>query len=88
MLETYTRQINDLNKETSLQADRWYKEKLSIRFFLLLIQMKFSFLKTYILGCNWTKGFYGFMIAFHQVLYPLFSYAKYWELKERERGKM
>ena len=84
----WSKRIRTLNQETSEQADRWFQSKRKIPFAIVLLKMPALFLKAYFIQGAWRRGYGGFMEAVHQALYQLISYAKYWELKERERGLM
>lgn len=77
-----------LNEETQIEGEKWFHEARRVNFFQIFLKAKFAFLKTYFLKGSIVKGYPGFMQALHGFLFQLLSYAKYWELTERKRGKM
>ena len=80
--------FKQLNQETQLEGERWFEEKRAVRPWQILFKAKLSFLYNYFLKGGIGKGYSGFMQAVYSLLYQLLSYAKYWELTERKRGKM
>ena len=86
--ESTTETFRRLNQETQKEGDRWFQENRKINFLFVLLQAKLAFFKTYFLKGSIVKGYLGFMQAVNGSLYDLLSYAKYWELTERKRGKM
>ena len=87
-IENFTGMIKQLNRETDLEAERWFREKRRVFLPLVFWRMFHRFMKTYFFEKGWRDGFFGFMRAAHHSLYELISYTKYWELTERERGRM
>lgn len=83
-----TETMKQLNEKTQLEGEKWFREKHKISFFQILIRSKIAFLKTYLFQANFIKGFFGFMQSVNESLYLILTYAKYWELTERERGRM
>ena len=86
--ESVAEMFKRLNQETQAEGEKWFQEARQINFFLIFLKAKFAFFKTYFLKGSISKGYPGFMQALHSLLYQLLSYAKYWELTERKRGKM
>ena len=80
--------VKKLNLETSFEAERWFREKRDIRLLAVLWKTVYQFVKVYFVKGAWRCGFLGFMAAVNSSLYQLITYTKYWELTERERGRM
>ena len=86
--EHFTDSIRELNRDTDLEARKWFEEKRSVKLPFLFWNMAAEFFKTYFFKGTWRSGFIGFVRAVHQPLYQLMSYAKCWELTEQKRGRM
>ena len=80
--------IKKLNDDTSVQAEQWFREGRKVSLVVVFCNMFLRFVAVYFFKGSWRYGYTGFMSAVHSSLYPLISYTKYWELKERERGHM
>ncbi len=85
---SFKEKIGKLNLEAAEEGERWFRERRKISFGSVLFKSKLIFLKTFFLQGTLKKGYDGFTEALNHALYQLFSYARYWELTERERGKM
>ena len=86
--ENFADWVKRLNSETNVEAERWFRENRKIRLPIVFWNMLRNFVKTYFFEGGWRDGFFGFMRAANGSLYQLISYSKYWEFKERERGRM
>lgn len=84
----FTETVRRLNTETDLEAQKWFREKQKILFPVVLWRAFRRFVSIYFFEGRYRDGFFGFMRAVNGSLYQLMSYAKYWELMERERGRM
>lgn len=80
--------IRQLNVDTDREANRWFREKRRIGLPVVFWRMLQKGMRACFLEGGFRKGFLGLMRAVNESLYELFSYAKCWELKERERGRM
>lgn len=80
--------LKRLNEETSVEGEKWFREGRKIPFILILWRMAERFVVVYFFKGNLRYGYRGLMSAVNGSLYPLLSYTKYWELTERERGRM
>ena len=80
--------IRKLNEETSAEGEKWFREGRKVPFILILWRMIARFVAGYFFKGNLRYGYMGLMSAVSSSLYPLLSYTKYWELIERERGRM
>lgn len=76
--------LTSLNRQTSLEAEKWLQEKRSMGLFLCLYKACDRFFRAFFLKQGFRDGFLGFMVAYYASLYQIMSYAKYWELKEKE----
>jgi len=77
--------IESLNKQTTLEAEKWFDEKRVIGTGKALRKTCDRFLKAYILKKGFLDGLTGFMFAMAAGLYQIFSYAKYQEMLRKEK---
>ena len=73
--------FNGLNRQTTLEAQKWFDEKRKIGAGKMLWKACDRFFRTYIRKQGYKDGIVGFVIAVHSALYQILSYAKYQELK-------
>lgn len=78
--------IESLNNQTTLEAEKWFNEKRKIGLAKALRKTCDRFLKAYILKKGFLDGFTGLIFAMGSGLYQIFSYAKYYELKRRDKN--
>lgn len=74
-----------LNAQTTLEAKKWFDEKRKIGTAGMLFKACDRFLRAYIRKQGFRDGFIGFIVAFQGALYQIFSYAKYWEMRRKEK---
>lgn len=72
-----------LNRQTSLEAEKWFNEKRKIGLAKMLWKACDRFFRTYVRKKGYRDGIVGFVIAVHSALYQILSYAKYWEMQNR-----
>jgi hypothetical protein len=84
----FTETIEKLNRQTDLEARRWFEEKRKVGLPVLFWRMFERFFKAYWIRGGFRNGWNGFVTAVNHSLYQILAYAKYWELREREKGKM
>jgi len=80
--------LNKVNKQTTLEAIKWYKLSLvnpkKARYKMNLIhvlwRMLDRFIRTFLVKKGYRDGFVGFMVAYFSSFYQIVSYAKYKEL--------
>lgn len=84
----FTETIKELNDKTNREGEKWFQAKRKVYLPAVFLNVFSQFMKTYFLKGEWRRGYTGFMRAVTSSLYELFSYTKYWELNERERGRM
>jgi len=82
--ETFFDVINKLNRESRLEAEKWIKDGRKANAAKTLRKFVDRFLKFYFLRKGYKDGFLGFMFSFFHSLYQLFSYAHYWDMKNKE----
>ena len=87
-IDNFTNMIGKLNHQTDFEARKWFREKRAIGVPRLLWKMFHRFFKAYVIQRGYLDGWIGYMLAVNSSLYQLFSYAKYWELMEREKGAL
>lgn len=88
MAGEFSQSIEELNRQTDLEAARWFEEKRKVRLPVIFWRMFARFLESYLIRGGLRRGWNGFVTAVNHSLYQLVAYAKYWELGEREKGKM
>lgn len=76
--------VNKLNKQTTLEAIKWIKDKRRMGLGRALWRTFDRFMRTFFRKKAYKDGLVGFMVSVFAGLYQIVSYAKYWELK---RGK-
>lgn len=79
--------VSSLNRQTTLEAQKWIEDKRNMSFAIAFRKTSDRFFKTYILKKGYKDGFVGFMVAFFASLYQIMSYAKYWELKKQKENR-
>jgi glycosyltransferase involved in cell wall biosynthesis len=82
--KNFTDVITKLNRETALEAQKWVNDGRKVSFLKILRKFVDRFLKFYFLRKGYKDGVLGFMFSFFHSLYQLLSYAKYWELTNKE----
>jgi glycosyltransferase involved in cell wall biosynthesis len=86
--------LNKLNKQTTLEAIKWYKVFLKkpkkARYKMNLLHALWRtvdrFIRTFFIKKGYRDGFFGFMIAYMASLYQILSYAKYREILRRNKS--
>ncbi|OGW81553.1 MAG: hypothetical protein A3G33_01920 [Omnitrophica bacterium RIFCSPLOWO2_12_FULL_44_17] len=87
-IDNFSNMIGKLNHQTTFEAKKWVREKRNIKFPTLVRKMLHRSFKAYFLQSGFRDGWIGFMLALNGAFYQLLSYAKYWEAKEREAGRL
>lgn len=85
---SFLEQFQRLNLDATREGEHWFQQGRKPNLLLILFRMKIRFFISFLVQGGFKKGYYGFMEAIDQALYQLFSYARWWELTEQERGKM
>ncbi len=77
--------ISRFNRYTSWKSnDIIYKNKIKSNFLKLIIGAKLRFLKSYIIKKGYKEGLLGIIIAFLAAIYPIISYLKAQEIKNKD----
>jgi glycosyltransferase involved in cell wall biosynthesis len=76
--------LNKLNRQTTLEAEKWVMTGRKMSLGHALWRMFDRFFRRYLRKKGYKDGFVGFMIAFFDSLYQFLSFAKYWELKHKD----
>ncbi|MCM8776317.1 MAG: glycosyltransferase family 2 protein [Candidatus Omnitrophica bacterium] len=78
--------IEKFNRETTLEAQKWFQDGRRVGFWNILRKTADRFLKNYFLKKGWRTGFMGFFMSVFHGLYQLISYAKYREMKSTQKN--
>jgi len=73
--------LDSLNRQTTLEAQKWVNDKRRMSFMRALRKANDRFFKAFFLKKGYKDGVIGYMVAFFAYLYQIISYAKYWELR-------
>jgi len=76
--------FDGLNRQTTLEAEKWFDEKRAIGAGKMVWKACDRFFRSYLRKKGYKDGIVGFVIAVHSALYQILSYAKYWELQKKE----
>lgn len=80
--------LSSLNRQTTLEAQKWIDDKRRIGIGKMLFKAIDRFIRSFISKKGYKDGFIGFMVAYLASLYQVMSYAKYWQMKRKlKRGK-
>jgi glycosyltransferase involved in cell wall biosynthesis len=69
--------LASLNRQTTLEADKWLKTNRKMSLGRTVWRTIDRFFRRFIGKSGWRDGFIGFMVAFFDSLYQIVSYAKY-----------
>ena len=83
----FTEAITKLDRETDLEAKRWFHEKKRISILGALIKTLINFWSAYFLKRGRKDGVIGLFLSVNAGMYYFLSFAKYWELKKEKTGK-
>lgn len=75
--------LNKLNRQTTLEAEKWISTNRRMSFGHALWRTIDRFFRKFIAKKGYLDGFLGFMLAVFDSIYQIISYAKYWELKHK-----
>lgn len=74
-----------LNSQTTLEAQKWFNDGRKMGVGLMLWKATDRFFRAYVGKKGYKDGIAGFIVAVNGALYQIFSYAKYWEMKNKEK---
>ena len=77
--------LGSVNRQTTLEAQKWIDTKRKFTFGLMLWRAIDRFFRRYIRKKAYLDGLYGFIIAYFDTLYQFLSYVKYREIINREK---
>ena len=83
----YSDFLAKLNKQTSLEALKWYRNNKPMTLGRFLWRTYDRFMRTYFGKQSRKDGFIGFLVAFNAGLYQFLSYLKYRELVFKDKLK-
>lgn len=78
----FTDAIAKLDRQTDLEAKKWYRENRKIGAFSTTRKMIDRFCKSYFSKQGYKDGVLGLFLAVNSAMYQFLSFAKYWELKK------
>jgi glycosyltransferase involved in cell wall biosynthesis len=81
----YTDAIAKLDRQTDLEAKKWFRENRRVGVFSIIRKMIDRFWRAYISKKGYKDGVIGLFLAVNSGMYQFLSYAKYWELKKVKR---
>jgi glycosyltransferase involved in cell wall biosynthesis len=79
--------LQKLNRQTSWEADKWYKQNKPMRLGRFLYRSIDRFIRSYFARRGFLDGYTGFVIAYFASLYQFISYLKYREIVRNQRLK-
>lgn len=77
--------ISSLNRQTTLEAQKWFSTGRRFNFAHMLWRAIDRFFRRYVGKQGWRDGFYGFIIAYFASLYQFLSYIKYREMVNNKK---
>ncbi len=83
----FTDFMNKLNRQTTLEAQKWVYGGRKMSFGHALWRTVDRFFRKFIGKKGYLDGFMGFMLAVFDSIYQITSFAKYWELKRKNVSK-
>ncbi len=82
----FTDAVAKLDRQTDLEAKKWFREKRKIGIFGTLRKMVDRFCRAYFFKKGHKDGVIGLFLAVNAGMYQFLSFAKYWELKREKKG--
>ncbi|MBI3252164.1 MAG: glycosyltransferase family 2 protein [Candidatus Omnitrophica bacterium] len=83
----FTDAIAKLDRQTDLEAQKWFREKRRVGVFSILRKMVDRFWRAYFGKEGHRDGVIGLFLAVNSGMYQFLSFAKYWEMKKAEQPK-
>ncbi|MBI4432045.1 MAG: glycosyltransferase family 2 protein [Candidatus Omnitrophica bacterium] len=81
----FTDAVAKLDRQTDLEAKKWFREKRKVGIFSTLRKMVDRFWRAYVSKKGYKDGVVGLFLAVNAGMYQFLSFAKYWELKKGVR---
>jgi glycosyltransferase involved in cell wall biosynthesis len=79
----FTDAINKLDRQTDLEARKWFREKRKISALGTLRKMADRFCRSYFSKQGHKDGVIGLFLAVNSAMYQFLSYAKTWEMRKQ-----
>jgi len=79
--------LSSVNRQTTLEAQKWLVTNRKMRFGHMLWRAIDRFFRRYVRKQAYKDGMYGFVIAFFDTLYQLLSYFKYREMVNKAKNR-
>ena len=83
----FTDAIAKLDRQTDLEAMKWFREKRKVGIFATLRKMIDRFWRAYFSKQGYKDGVIGLFLAVNAGMYQFLSFAKYWEMKKQNSEK-
>ena len=83
----FTDAITKLDRQTDLEAMKWFREKRKVGILGTLRKMVDRFWRAYFSKQGYKDGVIGLFLAVNAGMYQFLSFAKYWEMKKNAAGK-
>lgn len=80
----FTDAIAKLDRQTDLEAMKWFREKRKVGVFGTVRKMADRFWRAYIKKEGYKDGVVGLFLAVNSGMYQFLSFAKYWEMKKNQ----
>lgn len=84
----FTDAITKLDRQTDLEARKWFREKRNVGILSTARKTIDRFWRAYFLKEGHKDGVIGLFLAVNSGMYQFLSFAKYWELKRASRPKV
>ena len=83
----FTDAIAKLDRQTDLEAKKWFREKRKVGAFGTVRKMTDRFWRAYVKKQGHKDGVIGLFLAVNSGMYQFLSFAKYWEMKKAEKSR-
>ena len=84
----FTDAIAKLDRQTDLEAKKWFREKRKVGIFSTVRKTIDRFWRAYFLKHGHKDGVIGLFLAVNSGMYQFLSFAKYWEMKRADRSRV
>lgn len=75
------------NRETDLEAAKWIQDGRKMNFWLASYKATDRFFRAFLMKKGYRDGFLGFILSCFSSWYQYVTYAKYWEIKQKQNEK-
>lgn len=83
----FTHFLNSLNRQTTLEAQKWITTNRKMGRGKIAWRAIDRFFRRYIGKKGWKDGYIGFMVAFFDTMYQLISYAKFRQMLDEKKAE-